>query len=121
MDCGVHKGVEITKVPVSYLNWMVNIGHRDRSRAQEELDRRGSITPDLDISPHALNRFSERYIERFLLRKDKKVGIHTFLYKMAKKAATLAKRRGVDNIEYKGIKFIFAMDECVWPVLKTVS
>lgn len=121
MEYGVHKGVEITKVPVNYLNWMVGIGHEKVQEARKELDRRGSITPDLDISPHALNRFSERFLDRFIMRQNKAEGIHTFLYRMARKAATLAKRRGVSIVKYEGIRFVFEMDKCVWPVLKTVA
>ena len=39
---GKHKGELYTRVPVSYLFWMVNVEHQDAATAQAEIDRRGS-------------------------------------------------------------------------------
>ena len=57
-DFGRHKGTPYTRIPVSYLLWMVGAGHSRADVAQAELDRRGTTVPELDISGHAIDRAS---------------------------------------------------------------
>jgi hypothetical protein len=109
----------ITRVPVDYLKWMVNIRHTESDYAQAELDRRGTVTPDLDISGHAIDRASLRcrhIWHETALNEDE--GLHAWLVRMSMAALKEGERRD-DKVFYRGLKFVFAMDG-VWPVLKSV-
>ena len=120
-DFGKHKGIPYTRIPVSYLKWMVcetKLPQTRRFIAQAELDRRGTVTPTMDISGHAIDRASTKLWQMFLSRPDKDTGIYTWLEGLARDALS----NGVGDGEartYNGITFIFQMD-CEWPVLKSV-
>ena len=58
MPNGRHKGKRITRVPVSYLKWMINARHQYEEYAQAELNRRGTVTPELEVSGHAIDAAS---------------------------------------------------------------
>lgn len=115
---GRHAGELITRVPVSYLKWMVNVGHSQVHDAETELARRGTVTPDLDVSGHAIDRASLNC--RGIWHKDAKdgEGLHAWLVRVAGEALEHGERRN-GRIEWKGMKFAFE-EETVWPVLKTV-
>lgn len=118
MANGRHKGELITRVPVSYLKWMVNERHSAAEYAQAELDRRGTTTPELDVSGHALDSASLRLLRLWQARKNADQGLHSWLVALAQDALAKGEKR-VDKIAYGGVLFAFAQDGG-WPVLKTV-
>lgn len=120
IDFGRHKGTLWTRVPVSYLKWMVCAKHQQAPRAQAELDRRGTTTPDLDVSNHAIDRASLRLRKRWHETRDADEGIASWLIRMATAARKDGARCG-DRIHYNGICFVFEdASLTAWPVLKTV-
>ncbi|GMW01486.1 MAG: hypothetical protein AMXMBFR84_26230 [Candidatus Hydrogenedentota bacterium] len=121
---GRHAGKVLTHVPVDYLKWMVNIRHTEAAAAQTELERRGTVTPDLDISGHAIDRASMYLLDFYRVSRLKDEGLHAWLVAISGLALNHGKRKpgeqGDLQIKFCGIKFCFAID-CEWPVLKTVN
>jgi uncharacterized protein (DUF3820 family) len=118
MPSGRHKGERITRMPVSYLKWMVNGGHALADHAKAELDRRGTVTPDLDISGHAIDSASLRIRKIWHETRGDDEGLHAWLVRMASEALVKGEQRG-DKIAHAGVLWAFETDGC-WPVLKTV-
>jgi len=120
MPNGKHRGERITRIPVSYLKWMVNEGHSCADKAEAELKRRGTVTPELDVSGHAIDRASLRCQHVWRETREEDEGLHAWLCRMAADAiahGTPHKDRG--RYAWKGLSFRFEMDHR-WPVLKTV-
>ena len=57
---GKHKGERFTRLPVSYLRWMINEKTRQHEIAKAEFDRRGDTMPKVDLSGHAIDKASLR-------------------------------------------------------------
>ncbi len=117
-DFGRHRGEPYTRMPVSYLKWMVNENHSRKAIAEAELQRRGTTTPALDLSGHAVDRASLfcRDIWHKTRRADE--GLHSWLARMAEEALQQAPDEKGRHVHH-GMKFAFEKDGC-WPVLKTV-
>lgn len=118
-DFGKFKGERYTRIPVSYLKWMVNVGHTYAEIAQAELDRRGTVTPDIEISGHAIDRASLTCLKLWQLTREKDEGIHAWIVRMAQDALYSVGGEVEGKVLYMGMKFVFEMDG-VWPVLKTI-
>lgn len=118
VDFGKHEGELYTRLPVGYLTWMVNANHSRKEYAQAELDRRGTTMPEIQISGHAIDRFSLRYMDKFWERRNENEGLHSFMHRMALEAHEKGKQDG-DRYFYYGIKFVFA-EGSEFPTLKTV-
>jgi hypothetical protein len=118
MPTGRHKGKPITRVPVVYLKWMISVGHTLASAARAEIKRRGTVTPDLEVSGHALDRASLKCQHRWRQDRRDGEGLHAWLIRVSGEALRTCRPTG-DALCYKGLKLVFAFD-CEWPVLKTV-
>lgn len=124
---GGQPGELITRVPVSYLTWMVNESHQDAAMARAELSRRGTTLPDITVSGHAIDRASlscRKIWHQTAL--DDNEGIHAWLVRVSKEALD----RGAHHLDryagprdltklYIGCKFAFMLGE-EFPVLKTI-
>ena len=133
VEFGKHRGTLYTRMPISYLKWMINANHGQADIAKAELSRRGvSLTIDLEISGHAINRASQLCIHlwertRRPIQDDsaKYEGLHAWLIRLAGEAlGQLPPSEGIEPktegvVIYQGLKLVFHMDG-VWPVLKTV-
>lgn len=119
LDFGKHKGERWTRVPISYLKWLINADTQYVDKAKEELERRGSVIEyDLEISGHAIDRASLKCRKQwYMYRKDKKEGIHSWLYRIAKEA--LEEHGEQEEIYYCQMKLCFAFGK-YYPTLKTV-
>jgi len=115
---GRYKGIMITRVPPSHLIHMININHPDAAQARKELERRGTIIPDIDVSGHAIDRASLRCMEIYKKSKKKDEGFYAWLIRMSQSALKNGTKDG-GKILYKGMKFFFSTDT-QWPVLKSV-
>lgn len=121
VDFGRHKGTPYTRMPIGYLKWMVNSAHSKQAIAAAELKRRGTITPELDLSGHAIDRAStnpytmHRYKET--MRPDE--GIYSWLARMAAEARAHNDVDHKGRFNYAGLRFAFEEGQH-WPVLKTV-
>lgn len=116
MPNGKHIGQLITRVPISYLKWMVCNRHTASAYAKAELDRRGTTTPELDISGHAIDRASQCLLEHWQKYRNGEEGLHGWLCRVSAEALQVGTG---DKVSYMGIKFVFERDG-EWPVLKTV-
>lgn len=118
---GEHKDKPITRVPVHYLRWMVNVRHTHAERAEAELKRRGTTIPDLEVSGHAVDRASLmcRWAWHEFGKKDE--GLHSWLVRSAREAIENGEAHPTDagRFEWNGLSYRFEMD-VEWPVLKTV-
>lgn len=119
-DFGRHKGELYTRLPVQYLKWMVNSEHSRKDIAQAELTRRGTTTPDLEVSGHAMDRAS-LYCRQIwhTTKKHENEGLYSWLVRMATEALARGEKDGKGKLIAYGMKFAFTADGC-WPVLKTV-
>ena len=120
-DFGKHAGTLYTQMPVSYLKWMVCVRHQKADIAAAELKRRGTITPHLDVSGHAIDRASLSCRKQWHKSAMKDEGIHAWLCRMAQGALDHGRpdEKHENRYLYSGMFFCFEMDG-VWPVLKTV-
>jgi hypothetical protein len=118
LDFGKHKDQLYTRVPVNYLLWMVNIRHSKADIAQAELDRRGTVLPQIDISGHAVDRasISCRKIWHETKREDE--GLHAWLCRLSIEAIKANDCDEAGRYRYAGMKFAVEI-KGVWPVLLT--
>jgi uncharacterized protein (DUF3820 family) len=118
MPFGKHKGERITRVPVSYLKFMVRERTPHADYAQAELDRRGTVTPDIEITGHAIDSASLRIRKTWHESRGQDEGLHAWLVRMASKALVKGEQRG-EKIAFGGVLWVFEKDG-EWPILKTV-
>ena len=118
MANGKHKGERITRVPVSYLRWMVNANHSEAVYAAAELHRRGTVYPEIEISGHAIDRASTLCLAEWRLHRHGEEGLHAWMQRSGLDAYRRLKD-GHDAIHHVGVRWIFAKGEH-WPTLKTV-
>ena len=116
---GKHAGQPLTKVPASYLKWMISVNHELSTQAEAELSRRGHIVPTIDVSGHAIDSASLRLLGLWKRECYGKLGLSSWLITRAEDAIEHGRRRGEDKITHRGIVFVFHFDG-KWPVLKTV-
>lgn len=117
---GRHKGTPWTRVPVSYLLWMVNVRHTHGEKAREELERRGTIFPEIDISGHAINRASLCCKGVWQKNRKKGEGLHAWLVRASLEALKLPDQRDKKGrYVYLKTRFVIEFDG-EWPVLITV-
>jgi uncharacterized protein (DUF3820 family) len=118
MRIGRHRGELITRVPVSYLKWMVRERHAEGAYAAAELDRRGTVTPEIEVSGHAIDSASLRCRKIWHETRGEDEGLHAWLCRMAAAALAGGKPDG-DKTYFEGMLFAFDRDG-EWPILKTI-
>lgn len=118
-DFGKHKGTAYTRLPVSYLFWMVNCNHSRADIAQAELDRRGTVLPDVDVSGHAIDRASLNCRKIWHENKQEGEGLYSWLCRVSKEALDISNVDEKGRYHYLNMKFAFGEDT-TYPVLKTV-
>lgn len=119
VDFGRHRGERYTRLPVNYLKWMVQSNHTKADIAKAELDRRGTVTPEFDLSGHAIDSASLRL--RWYWHetaKSKEEGLHAWLCRMCKEALAQSQPDSEGVLFYGEMKMVFELG--TWPVLKTV-
>ena len=119
INFGKHSGTLITRVPASYLKWMVNAKSLQHQLAKAEIERRGHKLPSLEISAHAIDKASLRcrkiWHETALSEEE---GICSWLERVTLEALEKGVKRG-DDVFYMGMKFVIYPGE-EFPVLKTI-
>lgn len=121
VEFGKHKGELYTRVPVSYLRWMVNAGHRQADIAQAELDRRGVSAKDrnIDISGHAIDSASLRVRKIWHEDRGEQEGLHAWLLRICEEALADQEPDDEGRVHHKGMRLVFESGE-LYPVLKTI-
>jgi hypothetical protein len=122
---GKHSGELYTRVPVSYLKWMINEKCQNWEIAKAEFERRGDTMPLIELTGHAINNASTRVLKIWQeTRKpaDDKCcddeGLYSWLQRMTLEAIAQGAQIG-GKIHYKGMKFVVAEGE-EFPTLKTI-
>lgn len=123
---GKHKGELYTRLPISYLRWIMNQQPTNsliataKAIAAEELQRRGTdVDNGIEISAHALDRCSLRCLSIYLKKRGKDEGLHTWMARMAQRALASVPEEQPERVHFHGIIWIFSYGEC-YPTLKTV-
>jgi len=119
LDFGKHYGKLVSRVPVGYLLWMVNNRTSQCKLAREELARRGTTFPNIEISGHAMDRASQRLWSLYQKKAKKDEGLWSWLVRIAEQALKSGSLRD-GRISFRGIKFAFDDETVEFPVLKSV-
>ena len=134
VEFGRHRGNLVTRIPVSYLTWAISnrIDYKCAladglkvpfcEAAMAELDRRGIRIADMDISLHAIDRISQRYIKTWEDTRQEGEGIASWAQRVARDAFQSEKTEGATQvtIQHLGIKWVFQADLLV-PTVLTVK
>lgn len=122
VDFGKFKGERWTRIPLSYLRWLINEGTQYANIARSEIERRGaSLTADktIELSGHAIDKASLRlrkiWHETALSNNE---GLFSWLERIAGDAYEHIQAND-NSVVYNRIKFVFMKGE-LYPVLKTV-
>ena len=121
INFGRHNGELYTRLPVSYLKWMVNVSSQQADAAAAELKRRGTVTPELDVSGHAIDKASLRCRKTWHETREKDEGIYSWLNRMAGEALSFGVHDDSNPGRYRYRDMVFVFEtELSWPILKTV-
>lgn len=114
VDFGRYRGERWTRLPLEYLRWLGNQESHNSEIARAEMERRGSVVDmEVEISSHAIDRASEKHLDKWLKEKHMLGGIHHWLHFRACLARDKSKTRQYKNVgqKYKvtdnGMKFLF--------------
>ena len=127
IETGKHKGELYTRLPRSYLRWMIRAKHSSAAIAEAELARRGDSLPDIEVSGHAVDRASLYRMEVYhRLRADEGEGLHSFLARVAHEALKLGevidppdRVTQVTKVGLYGMLFVIDLSGA-WPSIKTL-
>ncbi|MFA5183584.1 MAG: hypothetical protein WC405_19935 [Syntrophales bacterium] len=120
---GRHKGELLTRVPVSYLKWMLNepqMAPNWRDLAKAEFERRGDTLPKVEVSGHAIDKASLRVRKiwrRTALNKDE--GLYSWLMRITLEAWENGEKLENGKISYLRMKLVIEPG-VEFPVLKTI-
>ena len=118
IEFGKHKGELFTRLPVSYLKWMIYENAQQSDIAKAEFERRGDTMPEVELSGHAIDNASIRVRKIWHETKNENEGIYSWLQRMTKESL---EANNVHNGKYKhkGMKLVIEQGE-EFPVLKTI-
>jgi len=128
INFGKHSGELWTRLPVSYLRFIINefrVDDLNVKIALSELERRGTnLDIKVDISGHAIDRASlncRRFWHETALNKHE--GLYSWLLRTSQEAIEKNEREdGVnskDRFRYQGLKYVFKFGN-FYPTLKTI-
>lgn len=117
-DFGKYEGERWTRIPVSYVKLIANGTSRSAPIARAELKRRGTTTPEIEVSGHAVDRASQVLIGKWMELRTGNEGIHSWLCRMAFEARKRGKKIE-DKYHFAGMRFVFAEGD-LYPVLMSV-
>jgi len=122
IEFGKHKGERWTRVPFSYLRWIV-CSMTDKPQivaiAQAEIERRGGERPELDISAHAVDRASLRCRKRWHEDRGEDEGLYSWLTRITLEAVKDGTVDEQGRYRWKGMKLMIEIGNV--PILKSIS
>lgn len=119
IEFGKHRGELFTRLPVSYLKWMINNGTPQSDIAQAEFERRGDTMPKVELSGHAIDNASLRVRKIWHETRNEDEGIYSWLQRMTLEALESGERLDSGKIKYQGMKFVIS-EGAEFPVLKSI-
>ena len=119
INFGKHNGELITRLPISYIRWMINSRSRMWEYAKAEFERRGDTMPKVELSGHAIDNASLRVRKIWHETREEDEGLYSWLQRMALEAIEHGEKLDSGKIKYKGMKFVIHAGE-EFPTLKTI-
>ena len=119
MTFGKHKGELLTRVPVSYLRWMINEKTQMHELAKAEFERRGDTMPKVELSGHAIDNASLRVRKIWHENRGQDEGLYSWLQRVTLEALKDGERLESGKIKYLGMKLVIVEGE-EFPTLKTI-
>jgi hypothetical protein len=119
INFGKHKGELFTRLPVSYLRWMINEKAPMVEYAKAEFERRGDTMPKVELSGHAIDNASLRVRKIWHETRGDDEGLYSWLMRMTLEAIEHGEKLDSGKIKYKGMKFVIVEGE-EFPSLKTI-
>lgn len=124
MSFGKYKGELLTRVPINYLEWLINVGSSFSELAQAELDRRG-VSKDhhkVEISSHAIDRASLRVLKIWQKMRRDNEGLYSWLVRVSIEALsrlTEPLTEGKNKIQVTDLVLVFKAGK-LYPTLVTI-
>lgn len=124
IEFGKHRGERWTRLPISYLKWMLNEMPKSSDAwklADAELKRRGDTMPkNVEISNHAIDKASLRVRKAWHADRGKDEGLYSWLVRICTEVIELKNGESQnERMNYKGCKLVFTYGN-FFPTLKTV-
>lgn len=112
MPFGKYRGMAVKSIPNSYLRWLITVEGVPidvKEEAEKKLEASDYDNSDIQITRHAIDMFSKRFLDKW---NDRNIGIATFVTRMA--VETLAKGMMVTDERPwgRGIKYFY--DDICW-------
>lgn len=122
VDFGKYRGERYTRLPISYLRWMVNAAHGKADIAKAELDRRGVPVMDdfVEISGHAIDTASLRAWFEYMSEREENEGLHAWLKRITKRALQEGRPNGEGRLQTGGRVVLVVEEGATWLTVKTV-
>lgn len=121
MSVGKYAGKPVDQLPLSYCRWIISqkFDKNILYAAKKKVDASIYAKTEINVSRHAVDMFSIRFIDRWINNPDKhKIGIGTFLANIASEAwkygQDVSKNRHEDDgivKLYQDIKFVFTLND----------
>lgn len=134
---GKHTGEFVTRLPVGYLRWAVTasvdkpVQLQDGTEvpfhevARAEIERRGDRLDGIEVSGHAVDRASQRFLSVWEKSREPDEGLYAWLQRISLEALEKAKNpRGIGSatLNYPGTKMRLVIDtNMAIPILLTVK
>ncbi|MDX1429914.1 MAG: hypothetical protein R3282_06485 [Rhodothermales bacterium] len=122
VDFGKHRGERWTRLPVSYLRWIVNLSppHSCAEIAKAELERRNIplVNVDVEISGHAIDSASLRLQKQWHDTRHENEGLHSWLQRICVHALDKDDPDSEGRLDWYGVRLVFEEGALV-PILKT--
>lgn len=85
INFGKHKGERVTRLPVDYLEWLINENTHYSDIARAELERRGVPLNGrkIEVSAHAVDRASLRVLNIWQAEHKPNEGLHAWLCRIS--------------------------------------
>lgn len=90
---GQYKGMPISRVPQAHLKYLIRCRDEEAGEALKELERRGTLRGNLEITAHAIDRSSQRCLGFYLETRKKNEGLYSWLTRMCEAALTFPSDR----------------------------
>lgn len=120
IEFGKHKGELFTRLPVSYLKFMINNGTPQADIAKAEFERRGDTLPKVEITGHAIDSASIRVRKIWHETKlNNDEGMYSWLQRVTLDAIENGEKLESGKIKHMNMKFVIEPGE-EFPVLKTI-
>lgn len=119
---GKHRGELLTRIPLSYLKWMLNsstMAPEWRDLAKAEFERRGDTMPVAEITGHAIDKASLRVLHLWESTRNRQEGLYSWLMRITLRALEEGRRLPNGKIKFWGMKLLIESGQ-EFPVLKTI-